>query len=136
MKTQNGFIRHVLIIAGTAFVVLGVLRIFLPLLPTTPFLLLAAACYSKSSKRFYTWLLTNRWFGDYIKNYRKGNGIPLKTKIFAISLLWVTITFSAVFAVRIFFVRILLFIIVIGVTVHLLSINTIAVHAREGARNT
>ena len=96
-KIPNRLIRVVLIITGTFFVGLGILGIFLPLLPTTPFLLLAAACYARSSKRFYNWLLNNKWFGNYIKNYRDGKGVPLKVMVLSISLLWITIIFSAVF---------------------------------------
>ena len=70
-----------MITTGTFFVGLGIIGIFLPLLPTTPFLLLAAACYARSSKRFYNWLLNNKWFGNYIKNYRERKGIPLQIKI-------------------------------------------------------
>ncbi|MEE9594782.1 MAG: YbaN family protein [Candidatus Hydrothermarchaeales archaeon] len=117
--------RWVLIIAGTFFAGLGFLGIFLPILPTTPFLLLAAACYAKSSKRLYNWLLTNRWFGNYLKNYREGKGVPLKVKILSISLLWITITYSVVFIVHIFLLRIILTLVAIGVTIHLLSIRTL-----------
>ncbi|MCD6598010.1 MAG: YbaN family protein [Bacteroidales bacterium] len=116
--------REVLIIAGTIFVGLGVLGIFLPLLPTTPFLLLAAACYARSSERFYNWLLNNKWFGRYIKNYREGKGIPLKVKVLSISLLWITIIFSAAFIVHNVFIRVILIIIAIGVTIHIRSIRT------------
>ncbi len=125
MLRINAVHRVVLIITGTFFVGLGVLGIFLPLLPTTPFLLLAAACYVRSSKRFYNWLLNNKWFGNYIKNYQDGKGIPLKVKVLSISLLWVTIIFSAVFIVHNFFVRIILILIAIGVTIHILSIRTL-----------
>ncbi len=124
-KISNRLIRGVLIIAGTFFVGLGVLGIFLPLLPTTPFLLLAAACYVRSSKRFYNWLLNNKWFGNYVKNYQEKKGVPLKVKILSVSLLWITIIFSAVFIVHILFVRIILILIAIGVTIHILSIRTL-----------
>lgn len=116
--------KWLLVIAGTIFVGLGVLGIFLPILPTTPFLLVAAACYVRSSKRLYIWLLTNRLFGSYIRNYREGHGIPLKMKIFTIILLWATISCSAICFVNILWVRILLFLIAIGVTTHLLMIKT------------
>ena len=121
----NRLIRRVLIIAGTFFVGLGILGIFLPILPTTPFLLLAAACYARSSKRFYNWLLNNKWFGKYIRNYREGRGVPLKSKILTISLLWIVIIFSAFFIVQILFVSIILILIAIGVTIHVLSIRTL-----------
>jgi len=116
--------KGVLIIAGTLFVGLGILGIFLPLLPTTPFLLLAAACYARSSERFYNWLLNNRWFGLYIKNYLEGKGVPLRVKVLSICFLWITIGYSVVFVVDTFLVRIILILIAVGVTIHILSTRT------------
>jgi uncharacterized protein len=124
-KTLTKLSNTLLIIAGSFFVVIGVIGIFLPLLPTTPFLLLAAACYSRSSKRFHNWLITNKWFGAYIKNYQEGRGIPVKAKLSTISLLWITILFSAFFVISILWVKILLIIIACGVTVHILTIKTL-----------
>lgn len=124
-RYRNRSIRGILIIAGTIFAGLGILGIFLPLLPATPFLLLAAACYARSSKRFYNWLLNTKWLGNYIKNYSEGKGIPLKVKVLSISLLWITIIFSAVFIIHILFVRIILILIAIGVTIHILHIRTL-----------
>ncbi len=118
------FIRCLLTIAGTISLVFGVIGIFLPILPTTPFLLLAAACYARSSQRFYNWLMNNRLFGNYIKNYREGRGVPLKFKIFTISLLWITILTSIYFVINNFWVEIILIIIAIGVTIHILTIKT------------
>lgn len=123
-KTSN-LSRWLLIIEGTFFVGLGIIGIFLPLLPTIPFLLLAAACYARSSKRFYNWLLTNRWFGNYIRNYRERKGIPFKIKILSISFLWIAIGYSAIFIVHILLGRIILILIAIGVTIHILSIQTL-----------
>ena len=122
---HNRLVRVTLILAGTFFLGLGIIGIFLPILPTTPFLLLAAACYARSSKRFYSWLLNNKWFGNYIKNYREGKGVPLKVKILSISFLWITIVFSAFFVVTILFVRIILILIAVAVTIHILSIRTL-----------
>jgi len=124
-RTSSRLVRGLLISAGTLFVGLGVLGIFLPLLPTTPFLLLAAACYARSSKRFYDWLLNNKWFGNYIKNYREKKGIPSRVKSTTISLLWITIAISAVFATDNLLVRIVLVVIAIGVAIHILSIRTL-----------
>ena len=104
---------------------LAVLGVFLPLLPTTPLLLLAAACYARSSKRFSNWLLSNRLFGKTIKNYREGKGVSLKLKAWSILLLWITIGCSVAFAVHILAVRVVLIIIALGVTVHILSIRTL-----------
>jgi len=121
---SNKFFRYLLIIAGTIFLGLGIIGIFLPILPTTPFLLLAAACYARSSKRFYDWLMNNKWFGTYIKNYREGRGVPLKFKVFTISLLWITILISVFFVINNFWIKIILIIIAIGVTIHILTIKT------------
>ena len=124
-KLKSNFSRWVLIIVGSFFAGLGILGIFLPLLPTTPFLLLAAACYIRSSERLYNWLMNNRWIGRYIKNYLEGKGVPLKSKVFSISTLWITIGYSVFFVVNIFPVRVILILIAIGVTMHLLSIRTL-----------
>jgi uncharacterized protein len=86
--------KAILIFAGTLFVALGVLGIFLPLLPTTVFLLLAAYCYSHSSERFHNWLLNNRWCGPYIQNYRSGRGISARQKATTLFFLWASIGFS------------------------------------------
>ena len=124
-KTGIGkWLRPLLVAVGTIFVGLGIIGIFIPILPTTPFLLLAAACYAKSSQRFYRWLLSNRWFGAYIDNYRQKRGMPLKIKIMTVALLWLTIGVSVAFAVQSLTVRIILIVIAIGVSIHILSIKT------------
>ena len=115
--------KAVLIFTGTVCVALGVLGMFLPLLPTTVFLLMAAYCYSRSSERFHTWLLTNRWFGPYISNYKSGKGISLRQKISTISILWVSIGVS-IWLVGGFWITLLLLAIAVGVTIHLLWIKT------------
>ena len=124
-KLTSNLSRWVLIIVGSFFAGLGILGIFLPLLPTTPFLLLAAACYIRSSERLYDWLMNNKWIGRYIKNYLEGKGVPLKSKVLSISALWITIGYSVFFVVNIFSVRVILILIAIGVTMHLLSIRTL-----------
>ena len=123
-QSRRRVIRALLVICGTVCVGLGVFGIFIPVLPTTPFLLLAAACYARGSERFYRWLMNNRWCGDYIRNYREGKGISLRHKICAIALLWLTIGYTAVWVVRPLWLRILLCGIAAGVTVHLAMIRT------------
>ena len=113
-----------LIGGGSACVVLGVVGMFLPILPTTPFLLLAAVCYARSSKRLYHWLITNRWFGAYIRNYREGRGISRLHKTLVLLLLWLTIGSTVVYGVALRWVRLLLFGIAVGVTIHILMIRT------------
>ena len=121
---MKGLTRILLVVSGTLCVALGVLGMFLPVLPTTPFLLLAAFCYARSSKRFYHWLITNRWCGEYIRNYREGRGIPLRQKVLTILLLWLTIGYAAWFVVSLWWVKFILFGIAIGVTIHLIMIKT------------
>ena len=122
---SNKTFRYMLIIAGTLFLGFGIIGIFLPILPTTPFLLLAAACYARSSKRFYNRLMNNKWFGNYIINYHEGRGVPLKFKIFTISLLWITILFSIYYFIDNFWIELILFMIAIGVTIHIVTIKTL-----------
>ena len=96
----------------------------LPVLPTTPFLLLAAICYARSSERFYHWLITNRWCGEYIRNYREGRGIPLKQKVLTILMLWLTIGSTASLAISQWWIRLILLGVAVGVTVYLVRIKT------------
>jgi hypothetical protein len=93
-------VRAVLVGAGTACVALGLLGLFLPVLPTTPFLLLAAACYARASERFYNRLLNNRTFGPTIREWRRYRSIPYRTKLTAIVLMSLTLASSIVFFVR------------------------------------
>jgi hypothetical protein len=76
------------IAAGVLALLLGILGIFLPLLPTTPFLLLASWCFARGSTRLHGWLLSHRVFGEYLRNFEAGRGIPLKAKIVATVMLW------------------------------------------------
>ncbi len=116
--------RRLLIAAGTISTAIGIIGIFVPILPTTPFLLLAAACYLRSSQKFYNWLLNARFIGAYVRNYVQGKGMPWKVKIITILLLWITITCSIIFAVQGLIIRAILLIIAIGVSVHILLIKT------------
>jgi len=125
MKLSGRRSRWALILAGNFFVALGILGVLFPLLPTTPFFLLAAACYFRSSEKFYNRLMNNRWLGNYIKNYREKKSIPLKIKILTLSFLWLTIGYSVFFVVNIFLLRFILILIAIGVTIHVLSIRTL-----------
>ena len=117
-------LKFLLIVFGSFFLIIGIIGIFVPVLPTTPFLVLAAACYAKSSERFYNWLINNKWFGSYIKNYREKKGISIKHKIYTVSLLWVTILISAFFLINVLWIRIILILIAVIVTIHILTIKT------------
>jgi uncharacterized protein len=121
--SKQRIVRVLLLVVGTFSFVLGAIGIFLPILPTTPFLLVSAACYLRSSERMYNWLLNNRWFGNYIRNYREGKGIPLKTKVFVMTVLWVTILYSAFFALdEIFIAQIALLAVALGVSIHVVRL--------------
>ncbi|NWL75508.1 DUF454 domain-containing protein [Pseudomonas taiwanensis] len=93
-QQRHPALRMILLIIGWLSVVLGVIGIFLPVLPTTPFLLLAAACFVRSSRRFYLWLVEHPKLGPWIRDYLEGHGIPLKGKVYALVLMWASITLS------------------------------------------
>ena len=121
---RNRVTRVLLMIAGTISLAFAIIGIVLPLIPTTPLLLLTAACYCRSSERLYSWLINNKWFGEYIRNYREGKGIPLKTKIFALTILWVTISISSLFLVPILIVQVVLLVVAVAVSIHILRLPT------------
>jgi hypothetical protein len=123
-KQKHKIVRSLLIVAGTISLALGAIGIVVPLLPYTPFLLLAAACYLRGSDRMHSWLVNNKWFGSYIKNYQEGKGLSLKTKIIAVSYLWITIIISAFFVINILWVQIILLAIATGVSVHIIRLPT------------
>jgi len=120
-----------LIILGTLCVTLAGLGVFIPILPTTPFLLLAAFLYARSSERFLNWLLSNRLFGRFISNYRSGLGIPLLQKILTIVALWATISASIALFADAWWLRILLMGIALGVTIHLIRVRTLKLQTKE-----
>ena len=82
--------KTICIILGTLSLGLGILGIFLPLLPTTPFLLLTAALYFKGSPRLYQWLLNHKYFGTYIRNFREYKALPVRAKFISLLLMWGT----------------------------------------------
>ncbi len=112
-------------LAGLLSVGLGAAGIFIPVLPTTPFLLLAAACFMRSSDELHAWILTNRWFGFYIRNYREHKAITKRTKTVTLVLLWGTIGYSSFGVVSSWTLRTLLLVIAVAVTVHVLSFRTL-----------
>ena len=93
-QSRHRSVRYALLAIGWLSVLLGVIGIFVPVLPTTPFLLLAAACFVRSSRRFYLWLVHHKHLGPWIRDYLEGNGIPLKGKVYAIGLMWLSIGLS------------------------------------------
>ena len=114
--------RVILIVLGTLSLFLGIIGIVLPVLPTTPFLLLTAGCYARSSKKFYNFLMNNRLLGTYIKNYRNGKPLPFKIKFGTILFLWITI-FISIFIVNKLLITIILMIVAISVSTHIILIG-------------
>ncbi|MBQ8594182.1 MAG: YbaN family protein [Bacteroidaceae bacterium] len=117
--------KYLFIVLGSLCVGLGILGIFLPLLPTTPFLLLAAALYVRSSSRLYHWLLYQPYLGPYIRNFRQYRAIPLRVKVISVTLVWVTILYSVCRVVESNSIRLLLLLLAIAITWHILSYKTL-----------
>ena len=118
--------RIFLIIVGSVSLVLGVLGMFLPMLPTTPFLLLSAAAWVKASPSLYEWLTNHKVFGEYIRNFREHRAIPLRVKIVSVSLVWLTIGYC-IFAVvdEWWWAQVLMALLATGISWHILSFNTL-----------
>ena len=119
-------IRWLLIVVGWLAIVLGVIGIILPLLPTTPFLLLAAACFARSSEKFHNWLLGHKYLGPYIHLYLDGKGIPLRAKYYIITVLWATMAVS-IYIVPHIAAKITMVIIATCVTIYILRLPTLVV---------
>ncbi|WAJ39649.1 YbaN family protein [Pseudomonas sp. GOM7] len=94
-ESRHRSVRYALLAVGWLSVALGVIGIFLPVMPTTPFLLLAAACFMRSSRRFYLWLVLHPKLGPWIRDYLAGEGIPLKAKVYSLVLMWSSIALSS-----------------------------------------
>ena len=123
MIERSKFKKIVFVALGFVLVGIGAVGIVMPLLPTTPFLVLAAILFSKSSERFHKWLLRNRVFGPYIRHYELGTGIPKSLKIRTIALLWPSLAITA-FLVDSLWARILLVIVGVCVTTHVVMIRS------------
>lgn len=132
-ESRSKFAKGFFLLAGCLCVGLGILGVLLPIVPTTPFLLLAAACYARSSERFYVWLLTNRIFGSYIRDWRDNRGLSLPVKVWVISVLAATMGISIYF-VPLNPVRILLALTGLGVSTYILRLPTKQHDTREGER--
>lgn len=138
LRYQIGFIarrylikKYILIVAGFTSLALGVIGIFIPLLPTTPFVLLSAACFIKSSESLYNWITNHKLFGDYIKYYLKFRAVSLRSKIISNVFLWVVILISVIFYTEILWIRVLLIIVASCVTIHLVKMKTLTKEMKD-----
>ncbi|MFO7741562.1 MAG: YbaN family protein [Anaerolineae bacterium] len=126
--------RYFLTAAGVVAVGLGLLGVFVPLLPTTPFLLLAAGCWMRSSQRLHDWLLDHRWFGDYVRNYVEYRAVRPRARLVTLVLLWGVIGAAALTAVASWWMRALLGVVAIGVTLHLLQLQSLTPEVQQSSR--
>ena len=116
--------RALYVIAGTIFVVIGVLGIVLPILPGTPFLLLASACYLRGSKRLHRWLHEHRFLGPYLRAFEEGKGLPKRVKVIAIATMWIGISVTIVMFMQVW-LALALVAIATGVTIYLVRMPTL-----------
>lgn len=114
-----------LTILGLISLGLGILGAFLPVLPTTPLLLLAAFLFLRSNRRLYDWLMNHPKMGPYITNFIKHKAIPLRVKVIAVSTLWLTLLYCAVFVAEHWALRGFFILLAIGITWHILSYKTL-----------
>lgn len=117
--------RWILTILGLVSLGLGVLGAFLPVLPTTPLLLLAAALFLRGNKGLYKWLMNHPKLGPYIQNFMVHKAIPLRIKVVAITTLWITLLYCAIFVAEHWALRLIFIAIAVGVTAHILSYKTL-----------
>ncbi len=122
--SRKNWRRHLWVFAGHTCLFLGLVGILLPVVPTTPFLLLTATCYARGSETFYIWLLTNRYFGHYIRDWRENRGISIPLKIWITFVLVVVMGASAYFFVPLVPVRVLLLAIGTGVSIYIWRLPT------------
>jgi uncharacterized membrane protein YbaN (DUF454 family) len=123
----NSAKKAVLVAAGSICLALAFLGVFLPLLPTTPFLLLASACYVRSSERLHRWLMGNRVLGSYITNFRERRGVTLRGKVTTVVFLWLPLLYS-VYRLDLFWLELALLLMGVTWSVLILRMKTL----REG----
>lgn len=117
--------KYILVFMGTLSLVLGIVGIVLPVLPTTPFLLLAAALYLRGSKRLYDRLLSHPYLGEYIRNFRECKAIPLRVKVLSVGMVWLTLLYCAFFVANAWWMSVLFIAIAVGVSIHILHYRTL-----------
>lgn len=123
-EDPSRLVRAVFIVLGTVSLVLGVIGILLPLVPTTPFLLLTAACYARGSARLNRWLVTHPRLGPYINDWRRDHSVPRRAKVTAIAMVWVSFGLAVYFVVDSLWARIVYLAIVVAVTAFLASLRS------------
>jgi len=128
---ESPVLRWVLIFCGWGSICCGVVGIFLPIVPTVPFLLLAVACFARSSERFHRWLVEHNHLGPLLQEYLKGGGIPLRAKLVSISLIWVSFPASAVLFAEALWLKALLIAAAVAISGYLLYLPTAPPNGRQ-----
>lgn len=121
----TGMLNIILTILGLLSLGLGILGAFLPVLPTTPLLLLSAALFLRGNRRLYDWLMNHPKLGPYITNFMKHKAIPLRIKVVAVTTLWLTLLYCAVFVAEHWAFRAFFIVLAIAITIHILSYKTL-----------
>ena len=123
IDSNSKAVRYLFISLGFLSVLLGIIGALLPIIPTTPFLLVASYFFTRSSKRFNNMLYQNKYLGPYLQAISSGKGMPLVAKIYTIALLWFFMLVS-MFVTDLILIKIILFIIATGVTIYISSLKT------------
>ena len=117
--------KYLFIILGSLSLALGIIGIILPILPTTPFLLLSAALYIRSSEKLYLWLINQKYLGTYIRNFREHKAIPLRAKIISITLIWITLIYCTLIVSELWWVKAAFITLAATISWHILSYKTL-----------
>lgn len=117
--------KYIQIILGTVSLILGIVGAFIPVLPTTPFLLLAATLYMRSSERLYKWLLSHHYLGEYIRNFKEYKAIPMRVKVVSVLFVWLTLLYCAAFVAKEWWMSLAFIAIALGVSIHILHYKTL-----------
>ena len=125
MKFRKSFWKILLYFSGFIFLALGLLGIFIPLLPTTPFLLLAATAFMHTDRKIYLWMFRNKIFGKQLSAYVKDKSVSFSLKISSLLILSLTLGYSIIFVIDILWVRIFLIFVGLGVATHIIKLKTL-----------
>lgn len=125
---NSDLLRWLLLVIGWLAIAAGLVGLFLPVVPTVPFLLLAVACFARSSERCHRWLVEHNHFGPLLRGYLHGGGIPLKAKRMAIGMVWISFPTSALLFVPVVWLKVVLLAVAVAITIYLISLPTLPPH--------
>lgn len=120
---KRRLLAYLFVSLGFLSLALGIAGMFVPVLPTTPFLLLTAFCFMKGSKRLYSKLMNHKSIGPYIRDFMQYRAISVRVKVYSVSMLWLGIGLS-IYLVDNLHLRLFLLLVAAGVSVHILCFKT------------